>query len=122
MTLKKLSLAALAEIDDGRLREAIEQAIRACEADCRDRPADDADRTITLSIMFEPVVASNGDLDSVNTRFAIATRLPKKATRAFNMSAGRGPGLFFNDLAPDNARQATLDDAPAKGKAVGHAP
>jgi hypothetical protein len=111
MAVEKFNLASLVGIDAGRIKEAFEQAVRRCEDDCRDRPAVDRDRTVTLRASFRPVVGDNGELESCNVDFEINDNIPKRRSKVYNMKAGRH-GLLFNELSPEEIRQGTLDEAP----------
>ena len=111
MSVQKLSLEALAEMDGGRIAEALAQALRRCEADCKDRPAVKATRSVSLQIKMVPV-CDDGELDSVNVAFEINDKLPKRSSKSYNMRAVRG-GLVFNDLSPEDVDQMTLDMVPA---------
>jgi hypothetical protein len=42
--------------------------------------------------------------------FEIKELVPNRASRVYNMSAGRG-GVLWNELSPDEVRQKTLDMA-----------
>lgn len=111
-----LSMKSLSEIDNGRLREAFDQALRRAHADCKDRPSVKGARKISLQLSISPVVdVDTGDLDSCDVGFKIKEAVPERGTRAYNMVSD-SEGLVFNDLARTNARQQTLDDAPAPRK------
>ena len=111
MGLEKFDLAVLASMDDGRIREAFEQALKRCELDCKDRPALDEARKVTMAVSLVPVVGEQGDLDSVNIVVKILDTLPKRCSKAYNMKATRG-GLLFNELSADDVNQATLEFEP----------
>lgn len=111
MTLERFSLGTLATMDDGRIKEAFEQAVKRCEGDCKDRPGVDAERKVRLDVTLIPVPGEDGDLDSVNIVFKITDTLPKRCSKSYNMKATRG-GLLFNEISPDDVNQATLDFEP----------
>lgn len=116
MALEKFSLATIGEMDGGRIRAAFEQALRRVETDLKDRPGVKTKRKVELHMELTPVIDA-GELDSVNVRFQIKDNVPKRESQAYNMKAVPG-GLLFNDLSPDDVRQATLDMAPKPGKQV----
>ena len=109
MAVKHLNFEALSEIDDGRIKEAWEQAAKRARDDCADRPGVLKARKVTLTMTLTPVSASDGSLDTVDVQFEIDDSLPKRISAAYNMKAVRG-GLLFNDLSPDDIKQGTLDD------------
>lgn len=114
MTLQKFDFGTVATIDDGRIREALDQAIRRCELDCKDRPNVSKERCVTLKINLTPVPSETGDLDSVDVAFAIGDALPRRASKTYNMRAARG-GLLFNEMSPDDVNQMTLPGIGPRG-------
>ena len=111
MALEKFTLATLAEMDQGRIRIAFEQALQRLQDDLKDRPAVESARKITLLVSLVPIVGDDGELDSVDVDFKITDTVPKRESKTYNMQATRG-GLLFNELSPDEVRQRTLDMAP----------
>lgn len=124
MAIEKFSLATLASIDQGRVREAFEQALKRCEADCKDRPGTDEARKVTLTAILVPVHdEGTGELESCNVQFQIVESIPKRKSKVYNMASDES-GLFFNELSPDQIKQRTLDEPVYQGgprKAVGDA-
>lgn len=117
--IEKFRLSTLNKIDDGRIREAYEQALKACEADCKDRPNLKDARSVTLHAVLVPVSGDSGEMESCDVQFQIFSRVPKRKSKVYNMIS-KGGNLLFNELSPEDVRQGTLDDAPSM-KAVGHA-
>lgn len=107
--LLNFTLETLCTIDDGRIKEAFEQALRRCESDLRDRPNMNKARTISLEAELVPVTDDAGALLEVKVHFQVKDRQPARETKTYHMSAARGGGLFYNELAPEDARQLTLD-------------
>lgn len=115
--IQTLSMKALAEIDNGRIREAYEQALRRAQSDCKDRPALERARKVSLTLTIVPVVGDNGELESCNVDFQIKEALPPRESRTYNMAADDA-GLHFNELSRDDIRQRTIDQVPGPKKAV----
>lgn len=111
MALEKFTLATLAAMDGGRIKEAFEQAVNRCRFDCEDRPAVEGGRKVTLCVTLEPIPDDSGELGSVDVSFDLTEKLPKRASKTYNMQAVTG-GLLFNELSPDEVKQKTLDMAP----------
>lgn len=109
--LEKFDLATLSRMDNGRIATAFEQALSRLRYDCEDRPAVEGKRTLTLSVVLEPVAADDGALASVDVTFALSEKLPKRASKSYNMESVAG-GLLFNELSPDEVKQKTLDMQP----------
>jgi len=116
--IEKFSLKSLADIDAGRVREAFEQAIARCEADCKDRPAVEAARKVTLTVSMSPVIEADGEMGSCNLQFQITDSVPMRKSKVYNMKSARG-GLLWNELSPDEINQTTIDEP--KPREVSHA-
>lgn len=109
--LTKLTLKSLETLDDGRIREAVNQALRRCEDDCRDRPGVKQNRSVTISINLEPQqCGETGTLDSVDIAIDIKEKIPARKSKRYNALA-KGHGLFFNEASPEDVDQLTLDEA-----------
>lgn len=108
MALEKFDLATLLTIDEGRIKESFEQALRRSEADCRDRPLLGKARTVTIQAELVPVADDQGVLRECLVQFSIKDAQPLRSSKVYHMSAGRA-GLFWNEMSPDDARQLTLD-------------
>lgn len=114
MTLKALSLATLAEIDEGRIRTAFEQAMNRAQSDCADRPGVKSARSVTLKVVLTPIPDEDtGALDSCQVQFQFSESIPKRGSKPYNMRA-KGAALLFNDLSPEDAKQRTLDEVEAQ--------
>lgn len=115
MALKKFDFGSLVDLDGGRVREALEQAVARCLADCKDRPGLIEPRTVTLIMNMTPMASQDVlSLESVNMEFHIVEKAPKRKSKAYEMQA-RGEGLFFNELSPDDADQGTIDELVEPG-------
>lgn len=118
--MTKLTLAALASLEGGRVREAFDRELKRCEDDCRDRPTNQKARKLTIVLTMTPYTDSDGvDLFGVDVGVQIKAAVPPKETRKYDMRAASGGGLEFNDMSPDNARQGTLDQVKAARAAEG---
>lgn len=118
MALELFTVESLATMDGGRIKVAMEAALARLVADCRDRPADDRARKLTLTIALAPVSDDGGQLSELQVTFDIGESIPKMRSKAYSMGAARG-GLLFNDLSHDDVRQGTLDQL--KPRVVGGA-
>lgn len=120
MAIEKLKLSTLAQIDDGRIREAFEQALRRCEADCADRPALEEARRVVLTATLTPCLGDDATMESCDVQFQIVDQIPRRRSKVYNMKADES-GLYFNELSPDDIRQLTLDEprGPRSAKDVG---
>lgn len=116
MARDQFTLRSLSEIDGGRLATAFAHALARCEADCRDRPGVDASRTITVKTVLTPQSDEGGHLHGVDVQFEVNDKLPKRASKTYNMQPAADGGLFYNEFAPENGGQRTLDDAPSNAE------
>lgn len=110
MALHEFSLEALAKLDDGRVLEAWNQALKRAVADCHDRPANDAPRVVKLEMGIVPIIDDLGNLDTVRAAFVVTDAIPKRKSRIYEMLPRGKQMLAFNDLSDDNAHQRTLDE------------
>lgn len=113
MALEKFDLETLAKIDEGRIKNAFELALRRCIDDCNERPAFDKTRKVSLVVMMTPVADEMGNLDEVTVAFDIGETVPKRQSREYSMQV-RGKtqrSLFFNELSPDDIKQMTIDES-----------
>ena len=108
--IEKFQLSTLSKIDEGRVERAFDFALARLIADCKDRPALDEGRKLSLTITLTPVVGENGELETANATFQVVDTVPKRRSRTYNMKATPS-GLLFNEMAPEDVRQTTLDEA-----------
>jgi hypothetical protein len=108
MALELFNLKTLSEMDGGRIRDALDVALRRIRRDLADRPADKRPRKVRLEISLRPV-AEGRELRDVVVAFDIAETIPKLRSREYTMIPGRR-GLFVNELSPDDPRQRTIDE------------
>lgn len=109
MSIEKFDLGSVAKIDEGRIREAFEQALKRCMDDCKDRPAVGDARKVQLLATLTPLVGEDGAMESCDVSFQISDSVPKRKSKLYNMKS-KGNSLYFNELSPDDIRQRTLDD------------
>ncbi len=109
MTVEKFDLSSLVTIDEGRVRDLFEQALKRCRDDCHERPGVSKARKVTLSATLTPVCSPEGAMGSCDVQFEVDDSLPKRVSPCYNMKAARG-GLLFNEMSPDDINQGTLDD------------
>lgn len=113
MPVLELNVDSLKKIDDGRIDVAFQQEIRHVIQDMQDRPGDDRDRIVTLKLVFKPLCDDRGDLESVNVKMDIGSKVPSRKTKVFDMKArnsARGPMLVFNEDSLDDMDQTTIFD------------
>lgn len=108
---KTLTLANLADIDNGRIQLAFDAAIRRVIQDLADRPSVNKDRKIELIVKIGPDCdAEQGMLIGGNIQFEVKDSVPKRQTTIYPMKLG-GNGLLFEPQSPDNPDQTVLSDA-----------
>lgn len=109
MSRDVLTIESLAKIDGERIKIAWEQAVRRIEADCADRPALAEARVVTLAMRAVPKVDDEGELVGCDVQFVVTEALPKRKSKVYDMALG-SDGLVYNEMAPENAGQRTLDE------------
>lgn len=109
----KFSLANLADLDQGSVRDLFDAAVKRCISDCKDRPASDKDRTVTMQVFVRPVAGKDGACEGCTVQFAIAEKLPKQESTVFRMHEKQGV-LLFSDESPDQPGQTTIQTSLKK--------
>lgn len=120
-----LTLQNLEMLDQGKIAVAFNQALRAARMDIQDRPGDPAKRKVVFTVEMEPKLEKEtAQLDLIDHRFHVETKLPKRSTVAYPIQpAGEGDG-YFRPESPNDPRQFDLytgpqtpsdDAAPAAG-------
>ncbi len=105
---KQLTLKGLANIDDERISIAFNQAVQRCALDCDDRPADDRERIVTLTIKFKPAIDDAGVCDSVKSQVFIKDSIPVRKSRVLDLNLRKGGILAYRPGSPGNHAQGTL--------------
>lgn len=114
MAATKLTLASLGDLDKGRVGHCVQNSIEAAVKDCRDRPGLKVARKIIITVMIDPQMddedelAGNELLDA-HVNVEVATKFPSRKSRTYSMGLTKRSAIF-NELTPDNVRQATIDD------------
>lgn len=124
MGLEKLTLESISRIDGGRIRAAVEQAIARCYNDVLDRPSLKTMRKVALTVKITPIPDDSSlGADSCNVEFDINESIPRRTSKKYNMQATNA-GLLYQELSPEDVRQATLDhmDEPREVTRDGDAP
>lgn len=115
MALQRFDLAALESLDGGRVARAFAHALSRCVEDCRDRPNLEEARKLKLELRCTPVAdEETGELAGVDLEFHVSENSPTRKSRPYTMRARAGGQLEFNDLAPDNPDQQTIDEVPMR--------
>jgi hypothetical protein len=115
MVLTMATLEDLAKFDNGRVAVAFEQALRQLVFDLVDRPALDKDRTLTVTVQLQPRADSHGNLSGVVIDVDCKSKKPSQRSAAVVAKViGGETVLRYNDLAPDDAEQLTIDHELAR--------
>lgn len=107
----QLSLDTLKDFDFGKAAVAWEKALGQVVKDCLDRPGEEKARTVTMTTNIRPIVQQDGDVVDVEVDFSVKAKLPPWQTAGRPAIPSRNGQLFFSDMAPDNPRQTTIDEA-----------
>lgn len=110
MAMEQLTLSMLKQFDLGKVDAAFAAELKAVVNDLRDRPTDKSVRKVMLTLELTPVAEEGtNDCDVAEVRFTIASKFPKRCTRAYQMGVKQNNTLMVNDLSPTDCRQGTLD-------------
>lgn len=111
MAIKQFTAQSITEIEDGRIAEAIQQEMNKALEDCRDRPLVKKPRTINLKILMTPAPDDRGDVEGLKIGFKINSVMPPKESRELSVGLKHDGRMFWNDMAPDNHNQRTIDES-----------
>ncbi len=107
---RSLSFATLGELDGGAARAIIEAAIREAMTDLDDRGQDGLPRRVDVRLTVKQM--PNG---LVEAHVEATASVPKRRTNSticrLKRSSDRSARLLFQDGAPDDPDQRTLDEA-----------
>ena len=110
MAQMTLSLNSLSDFDYGKAAVAFEQALKRAVVDCLERPGDKAARKVVLTTNIVPVMQQDGDVVDAEVDFTVKATVPPWQTATRPLAVTKGGQLLFNDMAPDNPRQTTIDE------------
>jgi len=110
MARQVLSLATLKEFDYGKAEVTFQRELEKVVRDCLDRPAVGSAREVRLVALIKPLILQEGDVVDAEVSWRIASKTPAYETPGRPVAVTKKGQLFFNDLAPDNPRQSTLDE------------
>lgn len=108
--IHEFKLSTIANIDGGRVEEALNQAIKRVIADLEDRPGVTEARKVNMQIEFSPVTDEDGMVETAKVAFQIKDSIPTRKSKFVDMQIRKGQRLAFNDLSEDNIDQRTLDE------------
>lgn len=125
MAVRRLTFATLGELAGGFVPLEFDRLLGQAVEDVEQRPGIVKEREITIRVKIAPSEATNqrGVPAGVDVGLTVFGAVPKSEVRAHSLrgeliDVGKGElqqALLFNPGAPENARQLTLDDAPANG-------
>ena len=106
----QLSLETLKDFDMGKASVAWQKALGQVVRDCLDRPGDKKVRSVVMTTSIKPIVQQDGDVIDCEVEFTVDRKVPAWQTASRPAIPTKKGQLFFNDMAPDNPRQATIDE------------
>ncbi|MDR3582557.1 MAG: hypothetical protein P4L67_04760 [Candidatus Pacebacteria bacterium] len=111
-SLHEVDFGSLAILDAGSVNAELKSRLSLVSKDCQERPGDAKARTVTVEIIFEPVVDQNGYTTDVKTRLAIKSKLPAYESKPYSMGMrrrGNQATFVFNENSLGDVSQGTLD-------------
>lgn len=113
--IKQLTINTIGDIDDGRVRLAIDRDLEAICKDLMNRPGDPSRRSLTIKIDFKPQPRADGVLETVDVDLTTLVKVPKRRAQPAKMLIKPTGKLLWNDLSQDDPKQATLDQIDGGG-------
>jgi hypothetical protein len=109
--IQKLSCETLPSIGEGRFAKCVDHALEQVEIDCKERPNELKPRKVVVTIVVTPTSAVGEELETVDVAFDVKHSIPMMRTRPYSMLASaRKPGLFFQEMSPDDPKQTSFED------------
>lgn len=111
MTLQKLTLETISNLDGGRIGIAFANEIEALIRDLEERPTVDKPRKLEIVLELNPK-EYGGDLEEVIASVTFKTKSPERVSGSVSMGVkkiGDRKSLIFDDLSLNNVDQMTLD-------------
>ena len=109
-----LRLDTLGNFDYGKAAVAWSEAVKRIVQDMLDRPGDKTKREVVLRMTAQPVLEQSGDVVDAEVEFEISAKVPKWRTAGSKTGLAKGGQMYFQELASDNPRQRTIDEAGAE--------
>ena len=123
-----LTLAAIPEIDGGKVSLAFQRGVEDCLRDIADRPIDKKPRKITMVFTMLPVTGEDPQDErrlvatGLTTEITVRTSIPDRITKPYSFALtetadGRGnskPTAYFSLNSPENVQQITFADAASE--------
>lgn len=103
-------LADIESMGRGEVGVLVRQMLEAAKKDCLERPTLENARKIQVTVLLTPTPADSGELEEIGVEVECKSSVPVSRTRRWSCGLGKD-GLVYNDLAPDNVQQGTLDAA-----------
>lgn len=110
MAKQRLSLAALATINHGKLAAAFDRLIQEAIADCDTRAEDKSARTVKLELAIKPQEVDRGDCETLEVSFGLSSRLPGRKLSGISMIRTKANEAVYSDDSLSDPRQATFGD------------
>ena len=111
MSLKRLSLESIKELDGGAAMQTFQTAVQRAVKDCIDRPGDKRPRKVVLQLAITPVPVIQGnviDCDGAKGAFQCKVKIPDWETRTVDFGVQNSGDLIFNPDSPHDHRQTTM--------------
>lgn len=106
---RTLTLQNIGDLDQGRVAQAFNQALRLAAIDVLDRPADKSKRKIQLQIELRPKLTDDtAVLDMTNVDWLIKTAMPHRRSATYPMLPTKDGQLIFQVGSPFDPRQQSF--------------
>lgn len=92
----ELTLASLADLDDGKVVLMFGAELKRCLQDCLNRPTDGKARKVSLVCSVKPVADDDGDCRGVRMGFDVKSALPPRTTIEYPLDVTKAGQAVFN--------------------------
>jgi len=107
-----LTSETLHQLDRGKFSATLEAALQRVVQDCIDRPTDDRTRKVIVQFDVVPTYEEEDRVvycDGAKAKYQVRARLPDWESKQLDFGVQRDGKLLFNEDAPDNHRQSTME-------------
>lgn len=110
MSIEKVSLKAICEMDGGRIALAVDQALARVARDIEDRPGDDRPRSVNLQISVKPNLDQDGMCDTTSALIQIKETIPTRKSPEYSFGLRKGGMLVHRSDNPGDVNQPGFFD------------
>lgn len=103
MSLMRLSLENLKDLDYGKAAAMFDLALQRAVQDCVDRPGDKTKRNVVFQLDLKPIVDAGGELEAVEVKCLAKHKVPNQQVRSLQLLHRKDKGQDVLAFSPDSS-------------------